>query len=180
MEQTNLYSMTIPVMMKSLTALSGVLDKALEHAKTKASERLPVEKQMEALFNDRLIFDQFSLIRQIQIVSDNAKGTAARLAEIEMPKYEDNEKTFEEVKARIAKTIEFLKTIKPEQVAGKENIKIMLPFHPGKYLLGFEYVTQSALPNFFFHYATAYDIMRKNGVNIGKADFIGGLEYKDL
>ncbi len=180
MEQTNLYSVTVPPMIKALKALSKQLDKAFALASTKATERQPAEKHFEAMLNDRLVFDQFALIRQIQIATDNAKGGAARLAEMEVPKYEDNEKTLEELKARIAKTIDLLEGIKPEQIAGKEEIKVTLPYFQNKYFTGFEYATIYLIPNFFFHVTTAYSIMRKNGVDVGKADFMGGLPLKDL
>lgn len=177
---TNLYVVTVPVLKKALKVLSNILDKGVIHAGTKASERQPTAKHMDAMLNDRLVFDQFPLIRQIQIACDNAKGGPARLAEVEPPKFEDNEKTVEELKARIDKTIAYLDTIKPEQIIGKENVKVSLPYFPSKYFTGLEYVTEYLLPNFFFHVTTAYAILRKNGVDIGKADFMGGLPLKDL
>ena len=180
MQETNLYSVSIPPMMKALKALSKILDKAIAHAESKGTERRPGSVHMEALLNDRLIFDQFNLTKQVQVACDNAKGAAARLAGTDIPKFEDNEKTAEELKARIDKTIVFLKTIKPEQVIGKESAKISLPYFKDKYFTGFEYVTEYLMPNFYFHITTAYAILRKNGVYIGKADFIGGLSLKDL
>lgn len=178
--QTNLYTITVPPMMKALDALSKLTDKAAAHAETKATERHPASKHLESLINDRLVFDQFSFIRQVQIACDNAKGGAARLAEIEIPKYEDAEKTVEELKARIEKTLAFLKTIEPEQITGKEEIRISLPYFQTKCITGFEYATEYLLPNFYFHIVTAYSILRKNGVEIGKADYIGGLPLKNL
>jgi len=121
-----------------------------------------------ALLADRIIFDQFPLVKQIQTACDNAKGGAARLAEIEIPKFEDTEATFEELKARIDKTIAFIKTIKPETIIGKEGVKISLPYWEDKHMTGFDYVTQYLMPNFYFHVTTAYAILRKNGVDIGK------------
>jgi hypothetical protein len=180
MEKTNLYSISIPPMVKAFKALSAILDKAVAHSETKASERQPGSKHMEALLNERLVFDQFPLVRQVQIASDQAKGTMGRLAEIEVPKFEDNEKTVEELKARIEKTISFLESIKPEQIIGKEEMKLPFAYDPTKYLTGLESVTEYLLPNFFFHVTTAYAILRKNGVNIGKSDFTGGLPLKDL
>ncbi|MDO8576651.1 MAG: DUF1993 domain-containing protein [bacterium] len=175
--QTNLYSVTIPPIVKALEALSKILDKAAAHAESKKTPKRSFE---EALLNDRLIFDQFPFAAQVRIACDNAKGGAARLAEIEIPKFEDNEKTIAELKARIEKTLAFLKTIKPEQVAGKEAIKVSLPYWDGKSLSGFEYATEYLMPNFFFHVVTAYAILRKNGVPLGKSDYIGGLPLKDL
>ena len=180
MSETNLYVVTVPVFKKALKVLSNILEKGLEHASTKATERQPTEKHFDALLNDRLVFDQFPLVMQIRIACDNAKGGAARLAEIEAPKFEDNEKTIEELRVRIQKTMAFLDSIKPEQIIGKEEIKVSLPYFPNKYFTGLEYVTEYLLPNFYFHLTTAYAILRKNGVNVGKADFMGGLPLKDL
>ncbi len=177
--ETNLYTITVPVMMKALGALDKILDKLVAHAETKATERQPVGVRAEALLQSRLVFDQFPFIAQVRIATDNAKGCAARLAEVGITKFEDNEKTVSELKERIAKTLAFLKTIKPEQIIGKENIKISLPHWNGKYVTGFEYVTEQALPNFFFHVTTAYAILRHNGVVLGKSDYIGGLPLKD-
>lgn len=178
-QQTNLYTVTIPPMIKTLTALSAILDKLTEHAGKKQLEWHPAGMQEEALLSSRLISDQFPFVRQVQVACDNAKGAAARLAEIEIPKYEDKEKTVAELKARIDKTIAFIKTVKPEQIIGKENIKVVLPFWNGKHLTGFDYVTEYLMPNFYFHVVTAYAILRKNGVELGKMDFLGELPLKD-
>lgn len=180
MQKTNLYAITVPPMIKALRALSKILDKAAAHAESKGTERHPPEKHRSALLCERLVFDQFNFTRQIQVACDNAKGGTARLAEIEIPKYEDNEKTVEELKVRIKKTIAFLRTIEPKQMIGKEGVKISLPYFPTKYITGFEYATEQLIPNFYFHIVTAYSILRKNGVDIGKADYIGGLPLKNL
>lgn len=180
MEQTNLYSITVPALKRGLQTLSVILDKAQEHAETKASERRPVEIQMKALINARTIFDQFPLKMQIQMACDNAKGGVGRLAEIEVPSFEDNEETLEELKERIQKTIKVLDEVKPEQIIGKENIKATISYFPGKYFTGFDYATQFLLPNFYFHVTTAYTILRKNGVDVGKEQFMGQLPFKDL
>lgn len=176
MKETNLYTMTVPVFIKSLTALSAVLKKAEAHAIEKSTPR---HNYVDALLNDRLVFDQFPLVRQVQIATDNAKAVAARLGGLEMPKFEDTEKTFAELQERIEKTIAFLKTIPEDALAGKEEARVTLPYWADKYLTGSEYVTEYLLPNFFFHTVTAYAIARKNGVQIGKADFFGGLPLKD-
>lgn len=180
MQTTNLYVITVPPMIKALKMLSHLLDKGMEHAETKASERQPASKHMEALLQDRLVFDQFPLIRQIQIASDNAKGAVGRLAGIDIPKFEDNEKTLEEIKERITKTIQVLEEVKPEQIIGQEDVKVTLPYHPNQYFTGLEYVTEYLLPNFYFHVTTAYAILRKNGVNVGKIDFLRDLPLKNL
>jgi len=176
MPETNLYSITIPPMIKTMETLKIVLDKAAVLAESKKNQYMTFES---AILGEKLIFDQLDLKRQIQLVSDNAKGGASRLAEIETPKMEDTEATFVELKARLDKTIAHLQSIKPEQIAGKEGIKIILPFYSGKYITGFEYVTQYLLPNFYFHATTAYAILRKNGLDIGKSDFLGSLPLKD-
>ncbi len=175
MQETNLYTITIPPVVKSLESLSKLLDKAAEHAAERKTTRFDFE---ESLLQSRLVFDQFPLVRQIQIAADNAKSVASRLAEIELPKYEDTEKSIEELKARLDKTIAFVKSIKPEQIIGKEGVKVSLPHWEGKYMTGFEYVTEQLLPNFYFHMTTAYAILRKNGVHIGKGDFLGPLPLK--
>ncbi len=176
--ETNLYTITLPPMTKSLKALSALLDKVQTHASSKQLEWHPAGMQENALLQSRLIFDQFPFVRQVQIACDNAKGAAARLAEIENPKFEDSEKTVAELQARIAKTILFLESVKPEQIIGKENIEISLPYWDGKHMSAFEYVTSYLIPNFYFHLATAYSILRSNGLAIGKNDYIGELPLK--
>jgi uncharacterized protein len=115
------------------------------------------------------------LIKQVQIAADNAKGIAARLAGIEIPSFADTEQTFEELQARIAKTLAFLDTVKPDQVNGSEEREVVV-YKGSPYemqLQGQNYLVHFGLPNFLFHVTTAYDILRHNGVVIGKADFIG-------
>ncbi len=167
-------------MIKSLEALSKMLDKAAAHAETKATTNRPGSVHAEALLNDRLVFDQFPLKMQVQIACDNAKNGIARLAGIEPPKFEDTEKSVDELKGRIAKTLEFVKTFKPEQLIDREDTQVTLSYFPGKYMTAFEYATEYLLGNFYFHVVTAYSIMRKNGVDLGKADFTNGLPLKDL
>jgi len=174
-QKTDLYTITIPPIAKALTALSKILDKAAAYAESKKTPKRSFE---EALLNDRLVFDQFPFAAQVRIACDNAKGGAARLAEIEIPKFEDDEKTIAELQARIEKTLAFLKTIKPEQVIGKEGIEVSLPYWDGKHTTGFEYATEYLMPNFRFHVVTAYAILRKNGVPLGKSDYIGALPLK--
>lgn len=177
--ETNLYTVTVPSFIKTLTALSGVLDKAGAHAGEKQLEWNPKGMQEEALLNSRLISDQFPFVRQIQVACDNAKGGVARIAGIEPPKFEDDEKTIAELKARIDKTIAFLKTIKPGQIIGQEAREITMPFWKGKKMNAFGYVTGYLIPNFYFHVTTAYSILRSNGVQIGKGDYIGGMPFTD-
>ncbi|OGG63049.1 hypothetical protein A3C21_01195 [Candidatus Kaiserbacteria bacterium RIFCSPHIGHO2_02_FULL_59_21] len=179
MQETNLYTMIIPPMTKAMGALSKILDKAAAHATAKATERRPASYFEERLLQSQLIFDQFPLVMQIQRVSDNAKNGAARLAGIEPPTMEDNEKTVAALKARLQRTSAFLDTIKPEQVIGREDARVTLPYWKDKHLSAFDYATEYLMPNFYFHYATAYSILRANGIEIGKNDYIGGLPLKD-
>ena len=130
-----------------------------------------------ALAAARLIIDMLPLSSQIQIACDAAKGAAARLAGIEIPKHEDTEVSLAELEARVAKTLDFIKTIKPEQLQGAETREIVmqLPQTTLKFT-GINYLTNFALPNFFFHVTTAYAILRKNGVDLGKRDFLGPIQ----
>jgi hypothetical protein len=178
--ETNLYTVTVPVMTKALTALDKMLDKVAAVAATKASERRPAAYFETAFLQSRLVFDQFPFVQQVQVTCDNAKNGAARLAEVEAPKMEDSEATIPQLKERIAKTLEFLATIKPEQIIGKEDIKVTLPYWQGKYMTGSGYATEYLMPNFFFHYTTAYSILRHNGLDLGKADYAGSLSLMDL
>lgn len=168
-----LHTFTVPVFIKTLTALDGILTKA---------EAFIAEKKIDesTLLNDRLAPDMFPFIKQIQIACDNAKGAAARLSGTENPSHADEEKTLTELHARIAKTLDFVKGITEASYEGAETRKITLPYFPGKYLTGFDYVREYVLPNFFFHVVTAYDILRKQGMELGKADYVGGLPFNEL
>jgi hypothetical protein len=150
-----------------LKNLQAILAKAQAHCEARKIDPL-------VLTSSRLYPDMFPLSRQVQIACDSAKGAVARLAGIEPPKHEDTEKTFEELQARIAKTLEFIGSVKPAQIDGSEDREIVLKlrgndvsFKGVQFLLGF------ALPNFYFHAATAYDILRHNGLELGKSDFLG-------
>jgi hypothetical protein len=150
-----------------------MLDKATDYATTRKFD-------VKILLNARLAPNQFHLIRQVQIATDVAKGLAARLSGQEPPKYEDNEQTLEELKARIQKTIDFLGTVKADQFNGWEKRMIAIGFMPGKALPAPEFAIQMAIPNFYFHVTTAYAILRHNGLEIGKGDYLGQLNYRDL
>jgi hypothetical protein len=166
----SLYEVSIPVFTLSLSNLAAILDKAASHAATKKVD----PKVLPAA---RLIIDMLPLSSQIQIACDTAKGAAARLAGIEVPKHEDTEATLDELKARVAKTLDFIKTIKPEQLEGAERREIVLQFPQSTLkFTGVNYLTNFALPNFFFHVTTAYALMRKNGVDLGKRDFLGQIQ----
>jgi hypothetical protein len=144
----------------------------------KKSEAYAAARKIDptVLVNARLFPDMFPLARQIQIASDQSKGCVARLSGAEPPKFEDNEKTFEELHARIEKTIAFIKTFKPEQLDGTEERKIEIKTRDGmRTYQGLGYLLDSVLPNFYFHVVTAYDVLRHNGVEIGKPDFLGDI-----
>ncbi|KPW60775.1 Uncharacterized protein ALO86_05646 [Pseudomonas syringae pv. berberidis] len=164
----SLYAASVPVFQQMLNALSDVLTKAEAYATEK-------KIQPPALLQARLFPDMLPFTRQVQIAVDFAKGASARLAGVEIPQYDDTETTFAELQALLAKTLAFIGSITPEQVDGKESIEIVL--RPGtekeKRLNGQAYLLSYALPQFFFHVTTAYDLLRHNGVEIGKRDFMG-------
>ncbi|HLD09401.1 MAG TPA: DUF1993 domain-containing protein [Methylophilaceae bacterium] len=165
----SMYQASTPVFIRGLENLSAILDKAAAYAEARKIDPA-------ILINARLAPDMFPLSRQVQIATDGAKGCAARLAGIEVPSYEDNEATFPELQARIKKTIAFLKSVSAAKIDGSEERKISLKLR-GKDVsfLGQPYLLKFVLPNFFFHITTAYDILRHNGLEIGKPDYIGSL-----
>jgi hypothetical protein len=166
----SLYDVSVPVFALSLNNLAAILDKAAKHAEERKVDP-------KALPGARLIIDMLPLSAQIQIACDTAKGAAARLAGIEIPKHEDVEATLPELKARIVKTIEFVKSIKPEQLQGAETREIVLQFPQSTLkFTGLSYLTNFVLPNFFFHVTMAYALLRKNGVLLGKGDFLGPIQ----
>jgi hypothetical protein len=163
-----IYDASIPPMIRSLQNLSKILDKAVAQAK---EQDMPLSTLLEA----RLAPDMHPFTRQIQIASDGAKGAGARLAGVEPPSFPDTETTFPELQARIAKTVDFLKSIGADKVAGAEDRTVVLKFPSGEMkFTGREFLTGFALPNFYFHVTTAYDLLRHKGIQIGKMDYIGG------
>jgi hypothetical protein len=170
---TELYTYTVPIFIKSLGGLKAVLAKAEQHAKETGMSEAD-------LLNDRLAPDMFPLVKQVQVACDNAKGATARLAATEAPKFEDTEQTFVELQARIDKTIDFVTSVPEGAFEGAETRQIILPYFTDKYMTGFDYVREYALPNFFFHLVTAYALVRKNGVAIGKADYANNPKFNDL
>lgn len=166
----SMYQASIPVFVKTLTNLEGVLEKALAHAQSRKIDPA-------VLFAARLFPDMLSLSRQVQIATDFARGTGARLAGVEPPAVEDKEATFEDLVARIEHTNAFLRTLTPAQIDGSETREIVRPIRgePHRFT-GLGYLLSFSLPNFFFHATTAYAILRHNGVEIGKVDFIGALD----
>lgn len=162
-----MYDASIPVFIRTLSALDACLDKAQAHA-----EHLKFD--FNNLLIARLAPDMFSLGRQIQIACDFAKGVSARLANVDMPEFEDNEMNLAEYKARIAKTIAFIQSIPAEKFAGAEAREIIIYRKDTKReYIGLAYLHHAGMPNFYFHVTTAYNILRHNGVDIGKKDFIG-------
>jgi hypothetical protein len=163
----SIYAVAVPTFQKHLNALSAILDKAQAYATAKKFDS-------SVLAGSRLYPDMFSFTRQIQSATDFAKGASARLAGIPVPSYPDTETTLAELKERIAKTLAFLETVKPQQMEGSESRQITIKFGPNEASFsGQDYLLHFVLPNFFFHCTTAYDILRHNGLEIGKRDFMG-------
>jgi hypothetical protein len=162
-----MHAQSIPVLVKNLKALSGLLDKGAAFCAEKKVEET-------VMTNMRLAPDMFPLKRQVYIAGDMAKGAAARLAGVEIPKYEDTEETFEQLKARIAKTIAFMESVSVDAVnaACDKPIEIKLGNGTVHHFTGQSYLNTWVYPNFFFHTTTAYNILRNNGVAIGKSDFL--------
>jgi hypothetical protein len=166
----SMYQASIPIFTRTLQSLRGMLVKAEKHAEARKIEPA-------VLLRDRLYPDMFDFTRQVQIATDFARGTGARLAGSEPPAVEDKETTFAELVARIDRTLDYLRTLDRAQIEGSEAREIMRPIRgePHRFT-GINYLTQFALPNFFFHATTAYAILRHNGIELGKADFIGALD----
>ena len=164
----SMYSVSIPIFMQHLNGLSGVLDKAAAWAAAR--------KVNEAdLLNMRLSPDMFPLVRQVRAATDHAANAAARLSGKELLKFANDETTLAQLKDRIAKTIEFLKSVKASEVDGTEGkeIKITFPSGQSRDFTGQSLLLGNSLPNFYFHATTAYDIIRQCGVELGKRDFMG-------
>ena len=164
----SMYQASVPVFIRMMHNLSGILRKAAAYAEAKKIDPSAV------LLDSRLYPDMLPLVRQVQIVSDTAKGAAARLAGMEPPVYEDTETSFTELESRIQITIAYLESFKPEQLDGSEARTITVRTH-GEELNyeGLDYLLNSRLPNFYFHVTTAYAILRHCGVEIGKQDYLG-------
>jgi hypothetical protein len=166
----SMYDFSIPVLTRGLTNLSAVLDKGAAHAAAKKFDSI-------VLAQSRLFPDMHPLVRQVQIACDTAKGAAGRLAGIEVPKHEDNEVTFADLKARIAKTMDFLKTVTAPQLKDSESRAIEIKFPNGSWkFTGIDYLNGFVLPNFYFHSSIAYALLRKAGVEVGKMDYLGPIQ----
>jgi uncharacterized protein len=162
-----MYQASIPPIIRVLNNLAAILEKGAAHAETKKIDPA-------VLINSRLYPDMFPLVKQVQIASDVARKGAARLAELEAPKIEDDETTFPELVARLKKTVAYLETFTPAQIDGSEEKSISLPVGDKTMTLeGLPYLVSFILPNVYFHVATAYNILRHNGVELGKLDYLG-------
>jgi hypothetical protein len=164
-----MYAMSVPVFVRMLGNLSAILDKAAAHAEARKIEP-------SVLVNARLFPDMFPLLRQVRIAADYAKGATARLSGNDPPKYEDNETSFADLKARIARTLEYVQSQDAERFRGSDERDIELTLRGEvRRFKGAHYLAHIVLPNFYFHVTTAYDILRHNGVELGKGDFTGPL-----
>ena len=163
----SMYQASAPVLLQGLKGLLIVLDKGDAYAKARKIDE-------SVLLQARIFPDMFAFVRQCQVVTDNAKGAMARLSGQTPPSYEDTETSFEALKARVAKTIAYVESFKPEQIDGSEEREILLKFPNGEMSFkGQAYLLQHALPNFFFHATTAYDLMRQSGVELTKGHYMG-------
>ena len=163
----SMYQASVPVFERMLGNLAKILEKGAAHAEAKKFDQA-------VLFNARLYPDMFTMSKQVQIAADMAKGGVARLAGEEPPRYEDTETTLTELVARCNKTIAFINGFKPAQIDGSEERDIVLKMkHATMEFRGQQYLLNWVYPNFYFHVTTAYDILRHNGVEVGKMDYLG-------
>jgi hypothetical protein len=163
----SMYQASVPTFLQMLASLQTILDKADSFATARKIEPA-------VLLNTRLTPDMFPLVRQVQLAADFAKNGSGRIAGIEPPKFPDEEKSFAELKARIAKTVEFLNTLKAADIDGHEERAVTIPVggNPHKFIAQ-NYLIKFALPNFYFHHTAAYAILRQCGVELGKRDYLG-------
>jgi uncharacterized protein len=163
----NIYDNTVPVLVHNLKSLAKVLRKAEKHCEDKKIDKA-------VMLGMRLAPDMFNLMRQAQLVTDFAKGCAARLGGVAVPSYPDDETTFEGLDARITKCVEFIESLDKAGFEGADTRELTLKMGGRDYnLTGQDYVNSAALPNLYFHMTTAYNILRHNGVELGKGDFVG-------
>jgi uncharacterized protein len=164
---------SLPVFEIGLNVLSAVLDKAAAYAAAKKIDP-------SVLLNSRLSPDMFALVRQVQVAADQAKNGSARLAGVEAPRYEDTETTIDQLKARLAKTVAYLKTLDAKQIDASADREITFPLGPNNngHMKADDYLNHFVLPNFYFHCTAAYAILRHCGVDIGKRDFLGAIPLR--
>lgn len=162
-----MYQCSVPVFVHNLKNLSAILKLAAADAKTRSIDPT-------VMLNARLAPDMLPLVRQVQISTDHAKGCCARLAGVEAPVLEDTETSFAELESRIKAVLRFIRSLKPAQFAGSESREVVMRMPFGNLSFdGIDYLNSWALPNFYFHYTTAYSLLRHNGVGIGKREFLG-------
>jgi hypothetical protein len=169
----DIYTYTVPVFIKHLGGLKNVLEKASAFIKEKGMDE-------KVLLASSLAPDMFPLTRQVQIACDTAKGAVARLAGMDIPAKEDTETDIVGLMARIDWTIAFIQAVPESAFADAADRKVTLPYFPGKYMTGFDYAREYAVPNFLFHVVTAYGLVRHAGVQIGKGDYMNGMPLKDV
>lgn len=163
------FDVTVPVFKKNLLITKALLQKGLEHA-------VASDMTEAAFLNQRLAPDMFPLVKQVQIVTDNAKGAVSRLAGVDIPVIADTETTTAELLVRIDTVITYLDTFTPEQFRDAAEQKVTLSYIPGMYQTGTDYLVDFVLPNFFFHQSMIYALLRVQGVTLGKMDFLGSLK----
>ncbi len=169
----NKYYFTGQVLIKSMSSLIKLLEKTKDWSIAKDYTDIHV-------MNFRLFEDMLPFVKQIQMVSDNAKGMMSRFTGVENPSYEDNEQTLDDLIIRLKKTIEFVKSLKEDDFQKTDSKQIILPYFKGMYQEPIDYLCDYAIPNFFFHKVTAYNILRHHGMPIGKADYIGEMNLQKL
>ena len=160
-------------MADSLGALKNILTKSQAHLSEQGLED-------NSILHAQLAPDMFNFIRQVQASTDTAKNAAARLSGKTAPVFEDTEETFEQLHARIQRAIDYVRSFNEEDFSDADTVQITLPFAPGMYVLGVDYLHQFAIPNFYFHVTTTYAIARNQGVALGKRDYIPGMNFKPL
>ena len=166
-----IYQITVPQFTKMLHNLDAILAKAVTFAESKKLDAT-------VLPTSRLAPDQFALARQVQIACDTAKTCIAKLTGKEAPVNDDKEATLPQLRERISQTLTFINSAKESDFANASDVKVTTPRWEGKYLMGHEYVTQHSIPNFYFHVAVTYEILRHNGLEIGKKDYLGPMPYR--
>lgn len=165
--KTSMYQSSVPAFTRALHNLAAILEKAAAHAEARKIDPT-------VLLNSRLFPDMFPLLRQVQIATDSANGGAARLAGVDVPAYENNETSIAELLARIRRTVTYLETFRPEQIDGTEDKTVSWQTRSStKSMQGLAFLISHTLPNLYFHVATAYNILRHNGVELGKKDYLG-------
>ena len=165
--KTSMYTTSVPRFIRALNNLAAILEKGAAHAEARKIDPA-------VLLDARLYPDMFSLTRQVQVATDVANSGAARLAGLEVPAYENKEASFAELTARVRKTIAYLETLKPEQIDGTEEKTVSWQTRSStKSMQGLPYLQDHLLPNIYFHVTTTYDILRHNGVELGKIDYLG-------